>query len=150
MIIIQFIASFIAVVSFSIGIEIPKKYMVIVGLVGAIGWLVYLETIALGGTELLAYFLSALIVTIFSMILSKVLKTLSTIFIIPGILPIVPGAAMYNMVYSLINGKSGETGYYLLQALLITGGIALAIFIAQSIKGIEIIRKDKNKNENKI
>lgn len=150
MIIIQFIASFIAVVSFSIGIEIPKKYIIIVGLVGAIGWLVYLETIALYGTELLAYFLSALIVTIFSMLLSKILKTLSTIFIIPGILPIVPGAAMYNMVYSLINGNSSKTGYYLLQALLITGGIALAIFIAQSIKGIEIIRKDKKIDENKI
>lgn len=150
MIIIQFIASFIAVVSFSIGIEIPKKYIIIVGLVGAIGWLVYLETITFGGTELLAYFLSALIVTIFSMLLSKILKTLSTIFIIPGILPIVPGAAMYNMVYSLINGNSSKTGYYLLQALLITGGIALAIFIAQSIKGIEIIRKDKKIDENKI
>ena len=34
---------------------------------------------------------------------------------------------------------------YLLQAILITGGIALAFFIAESIKEIQIIRKDKEK-----
>ena len=79
------------------------------------------------------------------------LKAVSTIFLIPGILPIVPGAAMYKMVYAIINNNSREIGYYLLQAILITGGIALAFFIAESIKEIQIIRKDKEKvDENTI
>ena len=58
---------------------------------------------------------------------------------------------MYKMVYAIINNNSREIGYYLLQAILITGGIALAFFIAESIKEIQIIRKDKEKvDENTI
>ena len=36
MIFIQFIAAFIAVVSFSVNLEIPKKYIIIVGVVGVL------------------------------------------------------------------------------------------------------------------
>ena len=151
MIFIQFIAAFIATAAFSITIEIPKKYIVIAGLVGGTGWVIYLASSYVGISEVVSYFISALIVTIISKILSKVLKAVSTIFLIPGILPIVPGAAMYKMVYAIINNNSRETGYYLLQAILITGGIALAFFIAESIKEIQIIRKDKEKvDENTI
>lgn len=151
MIFIQFIAAFIATAAFSITIEIPKKYIVIAGLVGGIGWIIYLISSYLGISEVVSYFISALIVTIIAKILSKVLKAVSTIFLIPGILPIVPGAAMYKMVYAIINNNSREIGYYLLQAILITGGIALAFFIAESIKEIKIIRKEKNKvDENTI
>ena len=149
MFIIQFIASFIGVVAFAINIEIPKKYICIVGGVGAIGWLTYLVCIKFNLPNILAYFLSALLVTIISMILSKTLKAISTIFLIPGILPIVPGAAMYEMIYSLINNNIQDAKYYLFQAILIAGGIALAIFITGSIKDVEIIRKEKI-NEDKI
>lgn len=97
----------------------------------------------LNTTEILSYFISALVVAIISMILSKILNAVSTIFLIPGILPIVPGAAIYKAIYFFINSNRAEALYYLIQALLITGGIALAIFITESIKGIKIIRKEQ-------
>lgn len=144
---IQFIAAFIAVVAWSINLEIPKKYLVIVGLVGAIGWITYLITMYFNISEIFSYFLSALVVAILSLILSKVLKAVSTIFLIPGILPIVPGISMYKMIYSLINNNNEEAIHYLLQAIFIAVGIALAIFITECIKGIKIVRKEQI-NEN--
>ena len=147
MIFIQFIAAFIAVVSFSINLEIPKKHLIIVGIVGALGWITYIICDYFKLPNILSYFISTLLVAILSLILSKILNAVSTIFLIPGILPIVPGAAMYKMIYFLINNNLKESVYLLLQAILITGGIALAIFITESIKGIKIIRKEQ-KNEN--
>ena len=147
MIFIQFIAAFIAVVSFSVNLEIPKKHIIIVGIVGALGWVTFIICNYFNLNDILAYFISALFVTIISLILSKVLKAVSTIFLIPGILPIVPGIAMYKMIYFLINNNLKESAYQLLQAILITGGIALAIFITESIKGIKIVRKEQV-NEN--
>ena len=143
MIFIQFIAAFIAVVSFSVNLEIPKKYIIIVGVVGALGWVIFVICNYFNLNDILAYFISALFVTIISLVLSKILKAVSTIFLIPGILPIVPGIAMYKMIYFLINNNLRESVYQLLQAILITGGIALAIFITESIKGIKIIRKEQ-------
>ena len=147
MIFIQFIAAFIAVVSFSVNLEIPKKHIMTVGLVGALGWVIFVICNYFNLNEILAYFISALFVTIISLVLSKLLNAVSTIFLIPGILPIVPGIAMYKMIYFFINNNLKEAAYQLLQAILITGGIALAIFITESIKGIKIIRKEQI-NEN--
>ena len=147
MYIIQFLAAFIAVVAWSINLEIPKKYLTISGLVGAIGWITYLVSMYFNLPEIFSYFLSALVVTILSLILSKILNAVSTIFLIPGILPIVPGIAMYKMIYSLINNNNADAIHYLLQAIFIAVGIALAIFITECIKGIKIIRKEQI-NEN--
>lgn len=141
MIFIQLIASFIAVVSFSINLEVPKKYVCIAGAVGMIAWLVYLTCNYFGLNDILSYFISTLIVAIISMILSKILNVVSTIFLIPGILPTVPGAAMYKMIYYLINNNHSEATHYLLQAIFIAAGMALAIFITESIKGIKIIQR---------
>lgn len=144
---IQFIAAFIAVVAWSVNLEVPKKYLTIVGIVGAIGWTTYLIGMYFNLPEIFSYFLSALVVTILSLILSKVLNAVSTIFLIPGILPIVPGIAMYKMIYSLINNNNADAIHYLLQAIFIAVGIALAIFITECIKGIKIVRKEQI-NEN--
>ena len=142
MIFIQLIASFIGVVAFSIYLEIPKKYIAVVGGVGSIAWITYLLCTYINLPDVLSYFISTLVVAIISIILSKTLNAVSTIFLIPGILPTVPGVAMYKMIYSLINNNRGEATYYLMQSIFIAAGIALAIFITESIKGIKIIRKE--------
>lgn len=147
MILIQFIAAFVAVAAFSINLEIPKKHIIIVGIVGALGWVTYIVCDYFNLPNIFAYFVSALVVTILSVILSQILKAISTIFLIPGILPIVPGVAMYKMIYYLINNNLKESVYQFLQAILITGGIALAIFITESIREMQIIRKEEI-NEN--
>ena len=147
MIFIHFIAAFIDVVSFGVNLEIPKKHLIIVGIVGALGWVTYIVCDYFKLPNILSYFISALVVAILSVILDKLLNAVSTIFLIPGLLPIVPGIALYKMIYFLINNDLKECGYQLLQVILITGGIALAIFITESIKGIKIIRKEQI-NEN--
>lgn len=149
MIFIQIIASFVGVIAVSINFEVPKKYIPLVGIVGAVAWGTYLLCKYFNLPDIFSYFISTLAVAILSMIFSKLLNAVSTIFLIPGILPTVPGIAMYKMVYYLINNNPSEATYYLLQAILITAGIALAIFITESIKSVKIIRKEQI-NENKI
>lgn len=146
--IIQFIAAFIAVFCFSISLEVPKKFIIITGIIGAIGWVTYLIAIKLNLSVILSSFISALVVAIISVLLSKIFKAVTTIFFIPGILPIVPGLAMYKMVYAMINNITNEIVYYLLQALLIAGGIALAIFITDSIRELKFVKRKEKINEN--
>lgn len=139
--IIQFIAAFIAVFCFSITLEIPKKFTLLVGGIGAIGWIVYLIIVAIGYSAILASFVSALSVAIISVIFSKIFHAVTTIFFIPGILPIVPGLAMYRTVYAMIQNNVNGISYYLMQTVLIAGGIALAIFITESIRDMKFISR---------
>lgn len=147
MILIQLIASFIAVVCFAFNLEIPKKYIFIVGGVGSVAWITYLICNHFNLPDIASYFISTLVVAILSVVFSKIFNAVSTIFLIPGILPTVPGIAMYKTIYAFINNNIQEAGYYLLQSIFIAGGIALAIFITESINGIKIIRKEQI-NEN--
>ena len=81
----------------------------------------------------LASFLSALAIAFVSHVFARVFKAPVTVFLIAGILPTVPGAGMYRIVYYIIENDREMCGYYLLQTLEIAGMIALAIFIMDTI-----------------
>ena len=55
-----------------------------------------------------------------------------TLYLVTGILPLVPGVGMYRTVYYLLQSDHALTGYYLSYTLQIAGMIALAIFVVDS------------------
>ena len=81
----------------------------------------------------LASFLSALAIAFVSHVFARVFKAPVTVFLIAGILPTVPGAGMYRIVYYIIENDREMCSYYLIQTLEIAGMIALAIFIMDTI-----------------
>ncbi|XCP84720.1 threonine/serine exporter family protein [Roseburia hominis] len=135
--IIKFIAgvigAFIAIYSFAVYIEVPKNYLLRAGLVGGIGGFTYLLSMEFQLGDVGASFLSALVAAIVAHIFARLFKAPVTLFLIPGILPTVPGAGMYRTVYYVITGNETLAGYYLIQTLEIAGGIALAIFVVDSL-----------------
>lgn len=131
--IIQTIGAFLAVISFSLILEIPKKYVILAGGIGAAGWLVYLLVAAASGSVIAAAFLSTLLVALASHISAREFKAPVTVFLVAGILPSVPGASIYRSVSYVISNNPELSSYYLLQTLQISGAIAMAIFIMDSL-----------------
>lgn len=129
---IQIVGAFIAIVAFSVVIETPKKFLGYCGLTGAAGWAVYLICNAHFG-PIWANFISALVISLVSHLFARVLKTPVTIFLISGILTLVPGAAMYHAGYELFMGNMEAAASYLALTAQIAGVIALAIFIMDSV-----------------
>lgn len=140
--IIQLIVSFVAVFFFSIVLGVPKKFLMLAGLTGAIGWIVFLVFSSLGISTIISSIISALIVAIISAIFSKIFKSILSIFFIPGILPIVPGVAVYKAVYYTLANDFSMTRKYFYETILIAGAIALSIFLVESIRKIKIIKKE--------
>lgn len=129
---IQIIGAFLAIVAFSIIIETPKRFLPFCGLTGAAGWAVYLACNDFLG-PIWADFISALAISLASHLFARILKTPVTIFLISGILTLVPGAAMYRTGYELFMGNMEEAVHYLALTAQIAGVIALAIFIMDSV-----------------
>lgn len=129
---IQIIGAFIAIVAFSIVIETPKKFLIYCGLTGAVGWAVYLAVNA-GYGPIWGNFVSALVISLMSHLFARILKTPVTIFLISGILTLVPGATMYHTGYELFMGNMEEAASYLALTAQIAGVIALAIFVMDSV-----------------
>ncbi|HYE69439.1 MAG TPA: threonine/serine exporter family protein [Anaerovoracaceae bacterium] len=128
-----FIYAFCSTVGFSILFHVPKKHIATAGFVGALGWLTYTYFIVSGSGSVLACFAGSCIVAIISDVFSRAFKDAATIFIIPGILPLVPGANMYYTMLAILEGNVTETASIGTETLLMAGSIAVALLVVASI-----------------
>lgn len=128
-----FLFAFSSTVGFSILFHVPKKHIVTAGLVGALGWLTYTYFIVSGSGSVLACFAGSCIVAILSDLFSRAFKDAATIFIIPGILPLVPGANMYYTMLAILEGNVEETASIGTETLLMAGSIAVALLVVASV-----------------
>lgn len=130
--IIQIISTLFAIMVTSIHLEIPRKLIFRAGVVGAIGWGIYLLFEESYGIFISTY-IAAFAVASISHIFARRVKTPVTIFFIPGIFPLVPGYRLYMSVYSFIAGDEALASSYLIDTIKISGMIALSIFTADNI-----------------
>ena len=126
---LQIISAFIATAAFSVLFYLPKKYIIHSGMTGAFGWLIYLFSLELMDDKVLSTLAANLLVALASHILARIYKTPVTMFLIPGVIPFVPGAGMYQIVTGIVEGNVERTSYFFFETLQIAGAIALGIFI---------------------
>ncbi len=131
--VVQTIGAFLAVISFSLILELPKKHVALAGGIGGAGWLVYLLVQAAAGSVIAAAFLSSLLVALSSHIFARIFKTPVTVFLVAGILPSVPGTSIYRSVSYVISNNPELSSHYLVETLQVSGAIAMAIFIMDSL-----------------
>ena len=93
--IIQFIVSLFATLSFAELFGAPKKELFFCGLTGAIGWVVYVIGLNSNMGTVLANLTATFALTVFSRILSAIRRNPVTVYLIAGIFPLVPGAGIY-------------------------------------------------------
>ena len=132
---IQLPAAFIGTVGFSALFGAPRRYYVDCGLVGMLGWAVYLLTADLGLVG--AAFLGALTVAAVSSVLAVVRKCPTTVFLICGIIPLVPRGGIFWTAYYLVSDQlrlAATTGFTALKVTIaIAGGIILVGALAGRI-----------------
>lgn len=122
-------AIFLGTFGYATIINIPKKHLIHTAFTAMAGYGVYLLMLP---SEIIGCFLGACVIAALGEIFSRVLKDAATLFIIPGIIPLVPGAKMYNMTLSLIRQDFSEAATLGVQVLMYAGGIAVAILLVSS------------------
>ena len=133
MLLIKAYAAFSSIIAFSIVFGMPKNLLKYATIVGVVSWVIYSYLLYIEVDIVLQAFITGLIVACMSHIFARVLKAPVTIFLVPGILPLVPGGPIYRSVYYFINDNSGLGNMYFTQTLQIAGAIAMSIFIMDSI-----------------
>ena len=98
-----------------------------------IGWLTYLTLLDNGNSTNVSLFGASLIVSLLSEILARILKSPVTIYVIAGIIPLVPGSGMYNTMFESITGSLDKAISLGFSTLINAGSIALGIVFVSSI-----------------
>ncbi|MBN4074378.1 MAG: hypothetical protein COA82_10065 [Alkaliphilus sp.] len=142
--ILSFVYAFLSTIGFSVLFNIPRREMIFTGICGGLGWLAYDSLALMGVSVVFSSFLGALVVSILAEILAKLRKKPATIFVVPGIIPLVPGYALYFSMLKIIEENYAEASRVGFEALIISVMIASAIIIATSVG-----RLFKSKNTHK-
>lgn len=131
--IFQIIGAFFAVCSLSVVLRCPYKYIVSAGFIGAAGWGIYLFSIQLLRSDVLAVLLAVLAVGMLSQAGAVLFKAPVTIFLVAGMIPFVPGTSMYQAVYYTIVDQMDEAGKCFTMTIQRAGVIALGIFLTDAL-----------------
>ena len=97
----QVLSAFLGVFSFAILFHAPRRSYLACAVCGAVAWGCYLLAAPMG--LFLATTLAAIVLTLLSRMLSIAMKMPSTVFIVTGIFPLVPGAGIYHTAYALVS-----------------------------------------------
>ncbi len=140
----QFFFSFICTIGFAIFFSIPKNSILKSGITGAIGWVIYIQITNIFSSTILGIFCGALTVGILGEMLARNSKKPATVFIIPGIVPLVPGSGMYYTMLAITEKRFNDAANIGTETIFIAVAIAMGIIISSSLS--KSIKRVKNKS----
>jgi len=133
--IISTVMAVIAVIGFCIIFDVPRNELIICGCNGGFGWLIYSIAPKIGISEVLAAFISTTVIMLISCFLAKIRKKPFTVFLIGGIIPLVPGGSVYYTMLNIIINNNREASNYFINCVKIAAAIACGIIIVFPFAG---------------
>ncbi len=112
---------------FAILFRVPKKAVWFSSVLGAVGYAVYEWTALLLGSPIAGYFTGSLVMAACSEALARVVKMPVTVFIVPAIIPLVPGFGLYQTMMYLVRGQDAQAGTTGTSTLLAIAAMAIAM-----------------------
>ena len=133
--IIMLITAALATLGFSILFYIHPRRLVVATLGGALTTGIYLLGVRFIGGELFPNLLGALVGAGFSEIMGRFTKVPVPIYMVPCVIPLVPGGGLYETMFNFVAGNYAAAATAGMRTLQIALGIAGGIVIA-SVLGI--------------
>ena len=126
----RILAAGLASFAFAVLFGVKGKNILLSGLNGALSYLAF--SLCALSSPLLGFFAGGITMALFSEVFARVCKKPATLFLVPGLIPLVPGATLFNSILTALehNPSGAVTLFY--QMLLETGAIALGIILLSS------------------
>jgi len=133
-VIVGLVLAAVATMGFSVIFNVPRRELVFCGGVGAVVWLVFgIITHFLPEGTVAATFFGAMTATALGRFLSAIRKMPSTVYMIPGIIPLVPGVAIYRTMFYVVTGEHMLAVAQGVYALSLAGVISVGVLIILSL-----------------
>lgn len=124
---IQIFTGYLGSLGFTVLYNIRGRKLFIAALGGLISWSVFLLLEPLFPGEALRYFFAAAAITVYAETFARIEKTPTTTFLVPAVIPLVPGGSLYYTMNYALNKQWSEfahKAFYTVQlALCLAVGI---------------------------
>ncbi len=142
----ELMTAWLATAGYCILMNVPRRLFLPATLGGMLGWGMYLllkEQI--GGVFYLLVLVGA-ICAAWSELAAKRTKAPATIFLIPGLIPLVPGGYAYNTMLALVQSDFARMRSYALLTAKWAGGLAAGISLVAVVH--QLLYRPRKKAEN--
>lgn len=131
--ILQCVCVFCASIAYGIIVNIRGKKLIYIAVGGLISWIGYLLCAGIYKNDIPQYFLAAAAVSVYAEIMARVNKVPVTVYLITGLIPLVPGGTIYRAMMDVIDGNANAFLEKLLYTFGVAGAIALAVFAVSTL-----------------
>ncbi|WP_304340791.1 threonine/serine exporter family protein [Metaclostridioides mangenotii] len=140
-IILHFMFSGLATVGFAVFFNTPARLLAPAGITGGVGWIVYIYLFNLSASTAFAGFIAGAFVSLCSEVLARKMKQPAIVFVIPGILPLIPGIGLYNTMLYMIQKNYSMSITKGTDAIFLSAAIALGVLVITSlVRTMNIVR----------
>lgn len=136
-----FLTGFIGSMGLSIIFNIRRKHILLSALGAGLATVIQYVLVPWLGNAYMPVFIASLFAGIYSEILASIHKAPATTYVIPAILPMVPGAGMYYTMLYFTERDFSQAAFYGYQTIFVALSIACGIVIAPSIRRLFRERK---------
>ena len=141
----QCIFAFLGCLGFVIVFNIHGKGCPLCALGGALTWAVYLLSLEQSGSELTAYFWSALFSSLYSETMARIRKVPALTYLVIAIFPIIPGAGAYYTMNYAVRGEMELFASRGMFTAAIAGVMAVGILLGSTLFRMYSDRKTHRK-----
>ena len=127
---IQILMGFLGSLGFSTLFHIKGRRLIIASLGGLISWTVFLLLEGVLPSESVRYFLASAAVTVYAEVFARVIKTPTTTFLVPSLILLIPGGALYYTMNYAVRGE---------MALFASKGMSTIVFAGLMAAGVLLI-----------
>ncbi|GAA0114462.1 threonine/serine exporter family protein [Clostridium senegalense] len=133
---LDFIYAFMSTVCFGVIFNIREKHLFFTALGGALSWVVYKYLLFLGYSAVVSMFFGTIAVSMVSEICAKVFNKPVTLYLICGLIPLVPGSGMYYTTFETVKGNYELSLIKGLDTLSYAGSIAVAVILTSTVANL--------------
>ncbi|MBE6050823.1 MAG: threonine/serine exporter [Clostridium sp.] len=127
------LAAALGSLGFAVIFNIKGKKLFYAFLGGGISWFVYQICLLLNIPPIVGFFISSVCCSIYAEIFARILKTPVTTLIVCCLIPLVPGAGMYNTMYEVVLGNIDKGLELAISTISSAGILALGLIFVSTI-----------------
>lgn len=145
----QFTLALFATGGFAVIFRVPMRHIPVCVLIGALGWVCYEISMYYYESPVLGCFFAACFVGLSSDFAARTFKEASTIYVIPGILCLVPGSKIFNTMAALLEKDFSTAAQVGVETLLMAGAIAVGLLAIGGVLRVirSLVRRTINLRE---
>lgn len=123
----------LACVGFGLIFNIQGEGILITGLGGAVGWMVYLLVMYWQDSDIFAAFVAAMAIAVYSELMARVRRRTVTGYLQIALLPLVPGAGVYRAMSYCVEGNTELFTATLLHTVGFAAALSVGAMLASSV-----------------